>query len=98
MYPPPQPPQSLAELGVVQMRILVCQLLARSLCPHHEGVHRPLHMRFVLQSSLPRGGQGDQRPVITLQDVRHRVVDADWEALLFRAAPRLLRNDSREAR
>lgn len=79
------------------MRILVCQLLARSLCPHHEGVHRPLYMRFVLQSSVPMRGNGNQWPVITLQDVRHRVADADWEALIFRAAPTLRRNDSREA-
>lgn len=77
------------------MRILVCQLFARSLCPHHEGIHRPLYMRFALQFSVPMRGHSNQLPVITLQDARHRVTDADWKALIV-LAPTLWHNNSRE--
>lgn len=92
LYPPPQFAQSLAELSVVQMRILVRQLLPRCLRPNHKRVHRPFHMRFALQPSLPLRGHGYQRPVVTLQHLRHRVADAGGEALILHAALRFLRN------
>lgn len=35
-----------AELGVVQVRVLLCQSLALVFGPHHERVHRPADARF----------------------------------------------------
>lgn len=84
----PQLPQRLAELRVVQVGVLVRQLPARRLRPHHERVHRPLHARLALQRALPVRGHRQQRPVVALQHLRHRVADARGEALGLRAALR----------
>lgn len=92
LYPPPQFAQSLAELSVVQMRILVRQLLPRCLRPNHKRVHRPFHVRFALQPPLSLTGHGQQRPVVTLQHLRHRVADAGGEARILPDVLRLFCN------
>lgn len=92
LYPPPQFAQSLAELSVVQMRILVRQLLPRCLRPNHKRVHRPFHVRFALKPSLSLTGHGQQRPVVTLQHLRHRVADAGGEARILPDVLRLFCN------
>jgi len=79
---PPELAQGLAELGVVQMRVLVGQLPAGGLRPHHEGVHGPLDVRLGLERSVAADGHGHQAPVVALQHLRDGVADAGGEALV----------------
>ena len=44
LYSPPELAQGLAELRVVEAGVLVTQPPPRRLGPHHERVHRPLHV------------------------------------------------------
>lgn len=76
------------------MRILVRQFLARSLRPNHKRVHRPLHVRFALQSSLHMRGDVHQRPLVPLQHLSYRFSDTCWETFILQTALRLLRNNS----
>lgn len=80
---PPEFSQSLAQFGVVQVRVLIRQLPAGRLRPNHEGVHGSLDVGFILQRSVPPHGHRHQRPVVTLQDLRDRVPDASREALVI---------------
>lgn len=43
---PPEFPERLGELGVVQVRVLVGELPPGGLGPNHERVHRSLHVQL----------------------------------------------------
>ena len=85
MWPvsPPQLPQGLAELGVVQVGVLIGQLPSGRLRPHHEGVHGPLHVRLALVAVVDADRHGHQRPVVAVQHLAHRLSDADGEAVIL---------------
>ena len=63
------------------MRVLVSQLASRRLGPHHEGVHRALYVRLPLLPSVGTRGHGDERPVVSLQQVADGVLDLFRELL-----------------
>lgn len=67
----------------MQMWILIRQFSPGSLCPDHERIHRSLDVRFALQGSVASHWHRDQGPVVSLQDLRDRVPDAGWEALII---------------
>lgn len=79
---PPQLPQSLAQLGVVQVWILIRELSAGSLRPNHERIHGSLDVRFILQGSVPPHGHGHQGPVVSLEDLRDGVPYASREPVV----------------
>lgn len=80
---PPELPQGLAELRVVQVRVLVGQFPPRRLRPHHEGVHWPLHVLFVLVSAAYANGHGHEGPVVALEHLAHSVADSRGEAVVL---------------
>ncbi len=80
---PPEFSEGLAELGVVQVWILIRQLPARGLSPNHEGVHGSLDVRLALDRAAAPRRHGHQGPVVTLQHLRHRVPDARREPLVL---------------
>lgn len=82
-HSPPEFAQGLAELGVVQVGVLVGQLPPRGLRPHHEGVHGPLHVRLALVPVVHAHRHGHQSPVVPVQHLTHRLPDADGEAVVL---------------
>ncbi len=80
---PPKFAQSFAELGVVEVRILIRELPARRLRPHHKRVHRSLHVRLVFVRAVHSHRHGHQRPVVAFQHLRHRISDAHRELVFF---------------
>lgn len=80
---PPQFPQRLAQLGVVQVWILIRQLPAGRLRPDHEGIHGSLDVRFILQWSVSSYGHGHQGPVVSLKDLRDGVPYASWKPVVI---------------
>ena len=66
---PPELPQALAELGIVQLWMLVGQLPPGSLRPHHKGVHRPLDVGpGAVGGAL---GDGHRGPVVICTGTRN---------------------------
>ncbi|KAJ8897810.1 hypothetical protein PR048_003163 [Dryococelus australis] len=65
---PPEFAEGLAELGVVQLRVLIGQFSPRRLRPYHEGVHWPLHVQLPLVRRCP----GEN----TVQQSHHQLLKA----------------------
>jgi len=65
------------------LRVLIRQLPARGLSPHHERVHGSLDVRFALAGAAASRWHGQQRPIITLQNLRHRVPNARREPVIL---------------
>lgn len=61
-HSPPQLPESLGQFRVMQLRVLVGQLAAGSLCPDHERVHRSFDVLLPFGAGLVRDRQ--HRPVV----------------------------------
>lgn len=66
---PPKLAKGLAEFSVVQVRVLISQLAAGSLGPHHECIHGPLDVRLPFLTAIGPGGHGNQSPIVSLQDL-----------------------------
>ncbi len=79
---PPKFSECFAELGVMQVRILIRQFPARGLRPHHERVHRPLDVRLVLAARVHAHGHRHERPVVAVEHLTDRLADADGEAVV----------------
>jgi len=90
LYIPPEFPERLAELGVVQLRVLIGEFPTSSLRPDHERVHRPLDVRLSLVpvgpgtthdalAAGPARGRADrhrdQRPVVAAEHLADRLLD-----------------------
>lgn len=80
---PPQFAQSLGELSIVQVWVLVSQLPPCCLSPHHEGIHRSLDvwLPFLSTGRIPCRHR-NQCPVITVQDMTDRILDLSREGLV----------------
>lgn len=73
---PPKFSQCFAEFRVVEMRVLIGQLPPCSLSPHHKRVHGSFDMRLAFTGAVHAHRHGHQGPVVTLQNLGHRVSDA----------------------
>lgn len=80
---PPELPQRLAQLCVMQVWMLIGQFPARRLRPHHEGVHGPLYMRLVLASGVHSHWHWHDGPVVAVEYLTHRIPDFDRETLVL---------------
>lgn len=67
----------------MQVWVLVGQFPARSLRPHHEGVHGPLHMRLVLASGVHSHWHWHDGPVVAVEYLTHCISDFDGKTLVL---------------
>ncbi len=72
---PPEFPEGFAQLGVVEVRVLVGEFASRRLRPHHEGVHRALDVRLPLLRAVRSRRHRHQRPVVPLEQVTDGILD-----------------------
>lgn len=67
----------------MQVWVLIGQLSPCSLSPHHERVHGSFDMGFAFTRAVDAHRHRHERPVVTLQHLRHRVSDTHGKLFLF---------------
>lgn len=65
------------------MWVLIGQLSPCSLSPHHKCVHGSFDVGFTFTRAVNAHRHRDERPVVTLQHLRHRISDAHGELFFF---------------
>lgn len=72
---PPKFAQSLGQLRVVKLRILIGEYSPRGLSPHHKRVHRSLHVGCSFVTGT-LGGNRYQGPIVSLKNFGNRGADS----------------------